>query len=395
MLLVTYRLWLPPTWTQTGFYPAIPFFDVPTPLITWVSMGLLPIMAFALAVIFASHQRVGLDRCVWFTIACALALGFLTDQHRLQPWAYQSFLYACWFVLLPTRWWRPAFRTLTISIYFFSSIGKLDYQFLHTVGQEFLDVISGWLFLDATQWSEQSRVITASAFPLSELAVACLLMLRPTRLLGGCLAIGMHATLIVLLSPLGLDHSLGVLAWNAVLAGQAYWLFIHREGEQPAATEQAEEPIRLRSIRLMIAAVLMLLALTLPLTERRGRTDPTHWHWDHWLSWSLYSPHNSRVQVEIYRSVASELPPPIRATLVENRHDAAWYVLDLGKLSLEARGVPVLPQARYQLKLAIAIAKRQGWTHQVRAILRSTSDRRSGEREERWMNRLRAMEDAT
>lgn len=391
LIAVSSRLWLPTAWTDTEFYPAVPWPGISIAFASSVAFVLIPLILIGMTIVFLGGDRPYLRRTGWLLIAISLALGFLTDQHRLQPWAYQSFLYACFFVLLPSRLTPNAFRVLTISIYFYSSLGKFDYQFLHTVGQDFLHTATSVLPIDLDQWPLQTRLYAAALFPLSEFTLACLLLIPKTRWWGGCLAIVMHAGLIIILSPLGMNHSLGVLAWNAVLAGQAYWLFI-----RPAALVTMDAPAKVPpnpsprpfQIRIWIAVAIILLAVLLPLTERRDRHDSAAWHWDHWLSWALYSPHNSRVLVEIHHSAIENLPEAARGSVLPDSNHDSWHEFDFGSLSLSARRVPVLPQARYQLQLATAIARGQGWTHQVRAVVQSSSHRFDGTRREVWMPRL-------
>mgnify|MGYP003113355745 CR=1 FL=1 len=391
LIIVSYRLWLPPSWTQTSYYPAIPFVALPAWLSDWVSLLLAPILVVMSTIVIVRRGAFS-ARVAWSCISLALAAGFLTDQHRLQPWAYQTFLYGWMFVLLPTNMRIDAFRILTISIYLFSSLGKFDYQFLHTVGQEFLATGAKFTHLTIDQWSDRRRLIVVAGFPATELLIAILLMLPPTRRLGGCLAIAMHAGLMVLLSPWGMHHSLGVLVWNAVLAGQAYWLFVRRPHSNTDTIEM--EAAAYRSPGLVVGGMLVILAVTLPLTERRGRYDRDAWHLDHWLSWALYSPHNSRVDVEVYEGVVNSLPAAMQSAVSEDDDGDSWRKLDLGKLSLACRGVPILPQARYQLQLAIAMAEEFEWTHQIRGVSRSASDRRDGSRTEIWMSGLDEMKDA-
>ncbi|MFG0290816.1 MAG: hypothetical protein ACF8CQ_21785 [Rhodopirellula sp. JB044] len=394
LLGVSYRLWLPGTWTQSEYYPAVPLLGVSSWLGTFVTVSLMPLLVVGCGVVYFSGRNGTLRRTGWFTIAVMLLLGFATDQHRLQPWAYQSFLYACLFVLLPPSLWVGALRVLTISVYLYSSIGKFDFQFLHTVGQDFLGAVTRCAPVDISLWDHRTRLIAAGGFPAVELLLAILLVFPRTRRGGGMLAIMMHFGLIVILSPWGMHHSLGVLCWNAILAGQAYLLFIMPEDGKPDevhGTPRGDELMAGRSIRVLLASVIVLAAVVLPLTERRGRYDQANWHWDHWLSWALYSPHNSRVSVQVHRSVIADLPPGLRDAFGEDDDQEAWREFDLGALSLRSRGVPVLPQARYQLKLAIAIAEQQGWTHEIRGVQRSSSDRWDGTREEEWMNQIGAM----
>ncbi len=385
LVSVSYRLWLPVDWTHSSEYPNVPLIGFFENLTWWISACLLPVILIATGTVVLS-RRATWQRAGWLGIAVMLAVGFAGDQHRLQPWAYQSCLYAVWFVLLPSRWQMTACRVLTISIYFYSSVGKFDFQFLHTVGQDFLATAMRPLGVEIDDWSMISRLYAASVFPVAEFVVACLLMFPRTRLVGGCLAIGMHTTLIGMLSPWGMNHSAGVMMWNVVLAGQAYWLFLSAAKSSEDAVREA--PVTFRGVRLTIGMIVLLLAITLPLSERRDRAAADAWHWDHWLSWSLYSPHNSRMKVEIHASVIDSISVEMQSCVVADEDGDGWHEFDLGKFSLQSRGVPVLPQARYQQSLALAIAQQNNWTHEIRGVLRSSSDRWNGSRREVWMNRL-------
>lgn len=390
LILVTYRLWLPSEWTHTAYFPSIVFVDVSGWLSFGISVLLVPFFGLASAMILVLTRIAWCQRAAWLCVVVGLAAGFLTDQHRLQPWAYQTFLYASMFVLLPATHRMRAFRIITVSIYFYSSIGKFDYQFVHTVGQEFLAAAAGFVHLDISDWNDRSRLIAAAAFPATELAIAILLMIPRTRRLGGACAIAMHTGLIALLSPWGMRHSSGVMLWNVVLAGQAYWLFIRQPQSQ--SQQHVEVVRRLRNLDLAVAALLLVMAVGLPLTERRDRYDSQAWHWDHWMSWALYSPHNSRVDVEVYSGAVDALPTPLQSCVADDANGDSWHKLDLGKLSLESRGVPILPQARYQLNLAIEIAREAGWSREIRGVLRSAADRHDGSRKETWMNGLQEMQ---
>ena len=80
----------------------------------------------------------------------------------------------------------------------------------------------------------------------------------------------------------------------------------------------------------VVVGGVVLVALIAPLFERSG-------YWDHWPSWSLYSPHASRVEVEIDRSAIGRLDPAMRAFVEENRGGDGWQRLAIGDWSLRSR----------------------------------------------------------
>ncbi|KAA5547218.1 hypothetical protein FYK55_02110 [Roseiconus nitratireducens] len=305
------------------------------------------------------------SRLAWAATAIGLITAIAMDQQRLQPWAYQSLLYAMLFATRPWRSARPWVMAIAVSVYFYSSAGKIDFQFVHTVGKDMVQAFARPL------GGLDDPLATRLAFllPAGEMVIALLLTLPPTRRLGGGLAIAMHVALIGLLGPWMLGHSFGVLTWNTVLAGQAWILFVRRQGSgdlEPKHTSAwARWPVN--------AGV--CLALIAPLTERRG-------YWDHWPSWALYSPHNSRIDFEVHRSALQRLPAAWQTYVRDDEDGDGWQRFDLESLSLDQRWVPVYPQARYQLQLGLRIADRYKLQDAIRATIKGVSDRWSGHRQQ-------------
>lgn len=396
----TARLWFP-----RGDFPRVP-------MVSW-AMGRALAWDWAIGVcligaagvLLAGPTRV--RRSAAAALAVALGLSFLLDQHRLQPWAYQSALVAtavaCWGRREARRW----LIVLAASIYLYSASGKIDYQFAHTVGRAFLETATRPLGGLPAGWDAADTAPLTLMLPLAEFLIGVGWLIPPLRRPAGWAAIGMHGTLLGMLGPWGLGHSAGVLFWNAALIGQAYWLAIRPAptgGTSPAARPSmnrapapgqrppdAGSPIgpqvavspgrpfpgRRKTDRVLAwsARGLFLAALLLPLVERRGL-------WDHWLSWALYSPHNSRVALQIHRSAAERLPAGAVEALEPDRDGDGWRTLDLGAWSLAERGVPIYPQARYQLAVAVALAETGGLRRDIRAVVRGVSDRRHGRRPE-------------
>src|SRR5690606_4119077 len=169
--------------------------------------------------------------------------------------------------------------------------------FLHTVGPDLVAALLPWLERGAVPGGGVLSK-AAVALPCAELGLAAMLALPRTRRLAGVAAIAMHSLLVLALGPLGLGHSYAVLAWNVFLAVQAWLLFVKPQPDQPPSPQPAGGGQRVAGIA---ATLIVLAALGLPLLERSG-------YWDHWLSWSLYSPHTSRVDVPIQHSAIAACP---------------------------------------------------------------------------------------
>ena len=121
---------------------------------------------------------------------------------------------------------------------------------------------------------------------------------------------------------------------------------------------------------------LWVWVLIAPSLERIG-------YWDHWTSWSLYSPHTSRARIEIHQSGFEKLDESILESLSPDHDGDQWYELDLSLWSLSERGVPIYPQARYQLEIAAYISARYDFFDELRVKLQGISDRRTGRRDEK------------
>lgn len=380
LLAGTWPLWL----AARGDYPSIPLFPSlwsvgPVGIVLpWLALILL----LASLVTVFSGKAGRWSHGIWWLVTFCLGTLMLADQHRLQPWAYQSLLYAALFASMPPHSRRPWLMAITISIYFYSSIGKLDYQFLHTVGKEFLETALA-LVGGVPEPLRSHTTKLVALMPLMECAIAVLLCIPATRLVGGCAAIAMHMTLFGLLGPWAMDHSWGVLLWNVLLAIQAWWLFVRQtesnqsgaglsEKSSPSGAGTATHRVQ------MICKAFVVVTLLLPLTERYGI-------WDHWTSWALYSPHSSRVDVQVQRSVVDTLPSSLQAVAITDENDTGWQSLALERWSLDERYVPIYPQGRYQLALAVKIAEEYSLGRAIRARIRSVSDRWDGTREETFV----------
>jgi hypothetical protein len=388
LLLVagTYRLWLMPPGLPG--LPAIPLvqFGIRLPGLASLIPSIVLIAGLLLVVVWP-------QRChaAWWLVAGAFLVSFLVDQHRLQPWAYQGAIYALiWASMDRTaaqRWLIP----LAASVYVYSAAGKFDFQFAHTVGQEFLSAFAYPIGGLPDSWDASLRTKLALILPATELLAGIGLLFRRTRTAAAVVVILIHVSLIAILGPWGLDHSTGVLIWNLSLIAQAYLLMIRPQrqkaggGEEPAAASGPDRQLRRAGVAARFVQCLVVAALIAPLVERAG-------YWDHWPSWSLYSPHTSRVQIELHRSAIDRLDPALRVFAQGDVDQDGWHPLEIERWSLERRGVPIYPQARYQLALAMEIGLQHHLDDEIRVRVRSVSDRWTGRRQERRLLNLREIQ---
>lgn len=359
-------------WTHQSVFPRVPLFEFATGLSsTWTAgagiliiVGLFGLGVNALQPLFRS----------WFAIAylTGFALAVLLDQHRMQAWAIHfALVLGLWQLSRPHRL-RVNLQWLTIGIYVYSALSKLDSQFLHTVGQDFLWQVLRFLRIDEAEISETTRWGLAAGFPIGELLVGVALAIPRVRRLGAVAAIGMHGMLIAIFSPIGLNHQAGVMLWNGLFMVQVYWLFlapgIHFEELGSTSGPQTNPKPHVGA-----AETLLILVMILPLGERIGVVD-------HWLGWALYAPHSSRVQVFVAEDCVQQLPKEAWVYAPENSvAPLGWRRVDIDKWSLGVLHAPINPQQRVQFGVARAVASVVPEAA-VRVDLLSASSRWSGKR---------------
>lgn len=363
LVAVTWRLWTP-----QAVYPQVPIFESLCNAPGWLDwLGLSGTLVGLILLAINRPQQVA--QIGYATLMVSLLLLFSLDQHRFQPWAYELWLFCGVWLCCRDALRLNLMRWLLVSVYFYSAIGKLDFEFLHTVGQQMLAVVSKGIGLDLKNAFYSLRLGLVAVFPLAELAIAIALAVPKTRRVAGWLAIGLHVGLIVILGPLGLNHRAGVLVWNMQVALQVYWLFVSKQTAEPEESAFAWPE--------WVACAAIGAAILLPSTERLGL-------WDHWPSWALYAPHSSRVYVEIAEPALDRLPERLRQlvkeTPTETDEIAVWLAVPIDRWSLQELDTPIYPQARFQLGVAEKIATDMNAGFQIRVTVLGTATRFTGTR---------------
>lgn len=380
---VTWPLWFP---RLRDLYPSVPLVPIPAAMLPMALLiGFVCSLALVSSLAWIAIGKGG--RNLWLVCASMLLIGFLIDQHRIQPWAYQSFFYGIMFAVIPVEGWKRWIRPLIVSIYAFSALGKLDAQFLNTVGRDFVEMLTNYLPGNLSEQAQRNRVILSAVLPITELLIAGSLCFVRLRFFGSIAAIAMHLSLIAILGPWAKNHSLGVLIWNALLIGQHVYLIGGNEHAGHETSPVLQGRFGIEKLKMRLVGSLWLIAITAPTLERQG-------YWDHWTSWSLYSPHTSRARIELHQSVFHELNDLQQTSLIGDHDLDQWQEISLGDWSLSSRGVPVYPQSRYQLELATIIASQLKTTDGIRVKLQSVSDRRTGGRREELLLNLQEINQA-
>lgn len=367
---LSWKLWGPVT-----EFPQIALLDVAQSLpqaIDWCCSIVLAVSLFSLMVA-AHHPRV--SRALMFVVASALGCLFVLNQHRLQPWAWQTFIFA---TLTVCFWFREhdirnrsalksSLRAAIVSIYIYSAISKFDYQFLHTTGVEFAETIGKLVGFNAVAGEGNTSALVYS-FPVGELLIGVLLWFAATRKVGLIAAILFHLVLIAILGPWGMGHHWPVIVWNVQFI--LLLLFLFGTDTQPTAQPGRDTG---RDAMRFVGMLFAGFVVAMPLLK------PIGWC-DHWLAWGLYSPGNSRVELRVADTAKGSIPPSLHPFLIEDQESLGSSEFDLGTWSLEELGVPVYPQARFQVAAAAEFSRRHEIESRVEIVTLSEADWWTGER---------------
>jgi len=306
---------------------------------------------------------------VWATAALAALMAL--DQLRWQPWAYHALVAGVTLAACDRAAALAGLRAVAIAVYAYSAVAKLDAEFVATLGSGVAETLGAPASL---------RPAVALGLPLAELAVAGLLAasLRWRGLAApACVAAAaMHAATIAVLSPWGLDHSLGVLIWNAGFAWQTVELF------RPARSPADATPSRRGRLGRLACGFAVLAPLG----------TPVGW-WDQWPGWALYAPGGERATLYVHAVAVDRLPEPLRRC-IDEATDGPWRRVRLDDWVLADTGAPLYPQNRVVAAIALGLADRFALSGRLLVVAESPANRVTRERATHELTTREALTDA-
>lgn len=369
-LLLIASCW--PLWTAQDTFPQIPLTSAAAHVPEWLQQVVLACAVLGLVGGLIDLTSGRIWRISLLLFSGSMVALWLIDQHRMQPWAYEAVLLAIVISIADEKRTISLGRLLTLSIYFYSAVSKLDYTFLHSLGQQFTQALLQLVGQSSVNWTDQQRVLVALLFPLGEIATATLLSFPRTRAVGCAAASAMHGLLLLALGPLGMNQLPAVLIWNVQFILLAWLLFGgSANGLQKTVTNTQATP-RWRTN--FLATGVILLAVLFPLLEPFGLCD-------HWRAWGLYSPQSSRAFIFLEANDIEQLPEELRMYAAETSGEPGWRQFRLDRWSLAILRVPLYPQARFQLGVALATADKLPEASEVRVEIYTAADRFTGQRE--------------
>jgi hypothetical protein len=337
------------------------------PAVTWLtrvprSVDLALLIGFAAATLIgaAATRR---WHPFWIAATAYVAASFCLNQHRLQIWAY----HLCIAGLLTEFSARgraiPRLRWLTISIYVWSALSKLDSGFAAGAGRSLLHGLTSALSIHPPAGAIGQH--GPWLMPIGELLTGVALAVPRWRRIGLWMSIAMHLLLLLAVGPFGLRHELGVQIWNGVFLIQNVILFGR---SKPTGVPGADVPVVPRSPWIDHSMKgLLAIVIVMPALQPWG-------YWDIWPSWAVYSARGGWTTSFVHHEDVEKLPPTARRFVGEPPPLSDWHPIDIDAWSLRELHCPVYPQSRFRLAVAAALSR----SARIRVERRSPPDRFGG-----------------
>ena len=245
-----------PLWQTRSYPPLLPMAPIP-------QLDFGPSLLASLVLVLVA-PRVG----IWIHLG-VLTLAFVSDQTRLQPEFVSLAL-----ILVATNVARLGpfvGRAHLVTMWIWAGMHKML-----SVG--FMTDSAYWIYAGLPVEIPPIRAYIGWLIAGNEAATGLLMLIRPLRRAGVMLALALHGTILLVLSPWGQDWNESVWPWNFAL-GIAAWVLFWPWDEKADEKEPAQVPSR-REKKLKIAVA--VVAALYPLGFYLGVTDA-------YISHHLYS----------------------------------------------------------------------------------------------------------
>lgn len=327
----------PYLWISGRLYPTapllsfIPVFGYPVDILLF---GLL--ILTLVAIFFMKNPKIALS-----VFLLLIGYLFLTDQTRLQPWAYQYSLMLL--VLVFVSWNRMQSSSFKIALFLLQLIIAMIYILsgLSKINIEFFQYALPWFISPILSHTPQSLhggiVFLSLLMPLIEIAVGMLLFIPRLHRVGVVLAFCIHVSILLLLGPFGLRWNSIIWPWNIImilLVSILYW-------------DHGMFYPRLKDINKRMAIIIFIICvfmIVLPITSFWGV-------WDSYLSFSLYSSNTTYASLYFSKNVKNRLPFQLQHYIFPSPVYEP-YRIGFSTWSLDELNVPSYPEERAYKQLA-------------------------------------------
>lgn len=322
----------PALWIGPRSYPVVPVWSVLPPIEGRVADGLYAAL-FALALLAIVAPKWSIP-----AFLAIVAVFCLADQTRWQPWVFQYGCLLAFLALGPSG--RAASsedeRTLDVArlvvafTYIFSGLQKLNLNFMENDFPWIISPITGPLPLLRELLDPLGFVV-----PFVQVAFGIGLLTARYRHVSLIAAVAMHAFILAMFGPLGLNWNNVIWPWTATMA--VFDVLLFSRGTKLCWRNLIEATPDLRQ-----AATLALFA-ALPVLSFFNL-------WDSYLSSALYSGNLTEAQIYVSDLGAASAPDSVRSRLVYTSSNT--NVLNLQRWAIE--DLNVTPYAETRVFKAIA-----------------------------------------
>ena len=338
-------------WFCTTDFPRVPllalFLHVPVPVIRSISAALVVSLVAAALSGYQQHRLPnGLVSTAIFFLGCA---SVCCNQHCLQPWHWLFMISMVYRLTLTPESLLVHLRRLLPCIYIFASVSRLGPEIDQGMSRQIVTALLQMPGLRAAAAESQTVSSLCILVTTAELAAGVLLLVPCLHRIGMTIAAGMHLTLAAAIGPMGLNQQAAVVVWNGFLVAWVFLLFWKR-------SQYSSRPFCMTG-----ATAFCFVWPTLALF---GITD-------NWTGWQLYSPRPETLRIQIHADAVPELCSSVKPYVEEPAPLQDWCTVRVDHWSLQRAGVPLYPQARFQLAIAVAVTTGISNDDHVRARLLS------------------------
>jgi len=255
-------------------------------------------------------------------------IACLIDQLRWQPWQYQYILIFLFYIFSYKK--PTGFLKLTAVLIGATYI----YSGLHKLSPSFLDAIWGKLIirrfggLSIENFTDPLRY-SGLLFGVTEIAIGVGLLFFENKKIFFWLCVVMHAFILLVLGPFGLNFNMVVWPWNVAMAS-CVWILFYKN----------QITVDVSFLKPTLHKLVFLLVGILPILNFAGL-------WDTYLSFNLYSGKTKRMYICNEKGIRYEKLQPyesdnkISTFCTENSRS-----INLSKMALTELNVPIYPEER-------------------------------------------------
>lgn len=199
---LTYKLWL-----SNRVFPTIPPFDSVPIVPNNLHFFLFIVSVFLIFIISQKPSKILIIIFLFFELtSCSL------DQMRWQPWEFQFILIFAAFSTLKKQYFLKITTLILLSSYLFSGLHKINNGFLYSIWNQL--ILKNFFGYSDDLVANKYLFYLGLLIPIIEILIGFGLYYAKNKSFFLILSISMHAFIILLFSPIFVNHNLVIIPWN-------------------------------------------------------------------------------------------------------------------------------------------------------------------------------------